>query len=181
MNLHRLLRAAESARVLDKPADAVTAAADRLLTESRGRRALRGRWLGHPLHPLVITVPIGAWMCSAVLDLTPGNDQAARKLLAIGLAAVPPTVLLGIADYADLGRRQRRVGVLHALINTAAVSLFTASYVVRKEGAAGKGKLLGFLGIAALSTGGALGGHLAYAQGAGVHRWQPADDESLAG
>jgi uncharacterized membrane protein len=180
MNLHRLLRAAESAHALDRPADAVAAAAKRLLAKPRARRTLRGSWLGHPLHPLMVTVPIGAWMCSAVLDLLPGNEQAARKLVAIGLAATPPTVLLGIADYADLAQRERRVGVLHALTNTAAVALFAASYAARKNKADGRGKLLGFLGVAMLSAGGALGGHLAYAQGAGVHRWQAADGEMLS-
>jgi hypothetical protein len=180
MNLHRLLRAAESARALDRPADAVAVVAKRLPVKPGVRRALRGSWLGHPLHPLMITVPIGAWLCSAVLDLVPGNEHAARKLVGIGLAAVPPTVLLGAVDYVGLERCQRRVEVAHALTNTAAVVLFAASYAVRKREAQGKGKLLGFAGVATLSTGGAFGGHLAHAQGAGVHRWQSADGEPLS-
>ncbi|MEO6683395.1 MAG: hypothetical protein ABIN48_11300, partial [Ginsengibacter sp.] len=29
---------------------------------------LHGTWLGHPLHPLMTDIPIGAWTAAAVLD-----------------------------------------------------------------------------------------------------------------
>ncbi|MFI8193635.1 (2Fe-2S)-binding protein, partial [Streptomyces sp. NPDC085946] len=31
----------------------------------RGRDLLHGRWLGHPVHPLMVQVPIGSWMSAA--------------------------------------------------------------------------------------------------------------------
>jgi hypothetical protein len=110
-------------------------------------------------------------MSAAVFDAS-GNEDTARKLTAIGVSAAPPTILLGLADYADLDQRQRRVGLLHAAVNTIALTCFAASYANRRNGRHGQGKLLSLLGLTALSAGGALGGHLSYAQGAGVHRWQ---------
>lgn len=172
MDFHKLLRRAEDFRAADGAAASLATAVRKALRGSRADGALRGSWLGHPLHPLMVTVPIGAYVCAAVLDFAPGNRDAARKLIGIGLAATPPAVLLGLADYAELDQRQRRVGVLHAVSNTAAAALFTGSYLSRRRGAHGRGKLLGMLGLTAMGAGGALGGHLSYAQGAGVFRWQ---------
>jgi hypothetical protein len=129
----------------------------------------------------MVTVPIGAWVCSAVLDAGKGNQDAARKLVAIGLAAAPPTILLGLADYSGLDERQRRVGLVHAAVNTVALACFAKSYQLRRHDAHLAGKLVSVLGLATLGAGGALGGHLSYAQGAGVHRWQPPYPDSVNG
>ncbi|MEA5367123.1 hypothetical protein VA596_46875 [Amycolatopsis sp., V23-08] len=127
-------------------------------------------------------MPIEAWLCSAVFDLVPGQEEPARRLVATGLAAVPVAVVLGLADYADLDRRQRRVGVAHAAANAVATTLFAVSYLARREGRLTRGKLPGAAGLAVASAAGALGGHLSYAQGAGAYRWQElADPAELAG
>jgi hypothetical protein len=169
---HRVLQAAEGARFLDRPAGRL-AGALRGAADGPLGQALRGRPLGHPLHPIAVTVPIGAWVCSAVFDLLPDGRDAARRLVATGLLAAPAAVVLGLADYTGLDVRQRRVALVHAAGNAVATTLFAASYAARGRGG---GRLLGALGLAAVGIGGALGGHLAYAQGAGVFRWQPLDD-----
>ena len=175
MDLHNLLRRIEELRGLDRAAATIAGAVRKVLRKPGTNAALRGRWLGHPLHPLMVTVPIGAFVGTAVLDLTAGNRDAARKLTGLGLAAVAPTAALGLADYAELDERQRRVGVVHALSNTVAAALFTGSYLSRARGAHTPGTVLNALGLTALGVGGALGGHLSYAQGAGVYRWQKPD------
>ncbi|QKV80161.1 DUF2231 domain-containing protein [Amycolatopsis sp. Hca4] len=168
---HRVLRKAEDAGALDGPA----ARLGRLLNSENGvTRQLRGRALGHPLHPLAVTVPIGAWLCSAVFDLLPDGRDAARRLVATGLLTAPAAMVLGLADYSGLDVRQRRVGLVHAVANATATALFGASYLARRRGRGGR--FLAVLGLTATSAGGALGGHLSYAQGAGVFRWQPLDD-----
>lgn len=171
MDVQKLLRRAEDLRAVDGVASALADVVRRTLKRSRLDGVLRGSWLGHPVHPVMVTAPIGAWVCAAAFDLMPGNQDAARKLVALGLAATPPVVLLGLADYADLDQRQRRVGVTHMMTNALATAIFTASYVSRRRGAHLRGQLLGFVGLMAVGAGGALGGHLSYAQGAGVHRW----------
>ncbi|UJW30449.1 DUF2231 domain-containing protein [Saccharothrix sp. AJ9571] len=172
MNPHQLLERVESWRAADGPAAGLADRVRRALDRTGTRRALRGAWLGHPLHPLLVTVPIGAWVCSAIFDFGTDDREAARRLIAFGLAATPPTVLLGLADYAELGPRQRRVGLAHAASNVTGAALFAVSYLCRARGAHRAGVAASLVGLAAISAGGALGGHLSYAQGAGVHRWQ---------
>jgi uncharacterized membrane protein len=173
MNLHHVLARVEEVEVLDAPAGVISRVVGRLL--GRGRRAgvLRGSWLGHPVHPLLITVPIGSWMASALFDVVFKDVTAARRLLAVGLAATPPTLLAGWADYALLDRRQQRVGLVHAVSNFVGVSLFLLSYRAYGRQRPRAARVYSLLGLTAISVGGALGGHLSYAQGAGMFRWQP--------
>lgn len=181
MNAHRLLQRAESLRAVDRPAAVVATAARRLLKKTHTSGTLRGSWLGHPLHPILIALPIGAWVCSAVFDVMPVDRDVARKLIAVGLVATPPTVLLGLADYSELNQRQRRVGVMHAAANAVAAACYAISYRRRKRGAHASGVLFSLLGLAAVGAGGTLGGHLSYAQGAGVYRWESPEGDNREG
>lgn len=176
LDIHQILRAAESFRAVDHPAGIVAQKIRRALRDSRTDGLLRGSWLGHAVHPLLVTVPIGAWVCSAVLELGFGQRDAARRLVAIGLLATPPTIVTGIADFSGLDVRQRRVGALHAAANTVSTGCFLASYLCRTRRADTAGTVWSLLGLLAVGAGGALGGHLTYALGAGVHRWQSRDD-----
>ncbi|GAA2281708.1 hypothetical protein GCM10010415_58320 [Streptomyces atrovirens] len=141
----------------------------RTLLPGRTRDALHGRWLGHPVHPLMVQVPIGTWMSAAVLDLCPGRNREAGLLVGVGLAAAGPAALAGAADWAELHRQQKRVGLVHAVTNTAAVGLYGASLLRRLTGRAGAGRAYGFLGLTAVGLGGMLGGHLAYRQASGAN------------
>lgn len=170
--MHALLQMPESASSLDALGDRTAGAVDLVLGDGALARGLRGSWLGHPTHPLMVTLPIGAWMSSMVLDLVFKDRDAARQLIGLGLAATPPAVLAGLAEFPTLGRRQRRVGLLHAAGNTVAAVSFWVAYRKYKRGKIGAARMFSVLGLTAVSVGGALGGHLSYAQGAGVHRWQ---------
>ncbi|MFF7720969.1 Rieske 2Fe-2S domain-containing protein [Streptomyces luteogriseus] len=141
----------------------------RALPLGRARDVLHGRWLGHPLHPLMVQVPIGSWMSAAVLDLWPGRSREAGLLVSVGLAAAGPAALAGAVDWAELHRQQTRVGLVHAVANTAAVGLYGASLLCRLTGRAGAGRACGFLGLTAVGLGGMLGGHLAYRQASGAN------------
>lgn len=174
MDLNHVLGSVERLEVLDGPAAASSRAAGRLIGRGRFARALRGSWLGHPVHPLLITLPIGTWMVSAVFDLVFRDATTARRLLAVGLAATPPTVLAGWADYTLLDRRQQRVGLVHAASNVVGVALFSLSWRAHRQQRHRAARAYTLLGLTALSVAGALGGHLSYAQGAGMFRWQPA-------
>ncbi|MEU6537005.1 Rieske (2Fe-2S) protein [Streptomyces sp. NPDC047000] len=141
----------------------------RALPLGRGRDALHGTWLGHPLHPPMVQLPIGSWLSAAVLDMRPGRSREAGLLVGVGLAAAAPAALAGAVDWAELHRQQQRVGLVHASANIAAVGLYTASLVSRLRGRTGSGRLYGFLGLAAVGAGGVLGGHLAYRQASGAN------------
>ncbi|HZE33159.1 MAG TPA: DUF2231 domain-containing protein [Actinoallomurus sp.] len=103
----------------------------RALKPGRVRDLLHGVRLGHPVHPLLVQAPIGAWMSAGVLDLLRGEDRAARRLVAFGLVASAPAALAGAADWSEQHEQQMRVGVVHALVNTAAAGLYGGSLVVR--------------------------------------------------
>ncbi|WP_436995418.1 Rieske 2Fe-2S domain-containing protein [Streptomyces sp. enrichment culture] len=135
----------------------------------RGRDVLHGRWLGHPVHPLMVQVPLGTWLSAAVLDLLPGHRRGARTLIGVGLAAAGPSALAGWADWADLPKEQQRVGLVHAVSNLTAVALYASSYRARRRGQVWRGKALGLAGLSVVAAGGALGGHLAYRQAAGAN------------
>jgi hypothetical protein len=168
--VRQALSSIESLTKVDRPARALQRWARRTVPEGPVARILGGSWFGHPAHPILVLMPIGAWLSATVLDLLPGQQAAARKLVLAGLLAVPPAVAAGLADLRELDERQRRVGFVHALSNTTASACFLTSYRMRRMGYGGRAWAL--LGLAAVSTGGLLGGHLTYALGAGVFRWQ---------
>lgn len=173
MNIHRILAKVEDVRSLDAPAGVSARIAGGVVDGARLGRVLRGSWLGHPVHPLLITLPIGTWMTSVVFDVVFKDVATARRLIGVGLAATPPTVLAGWADYALLDRRQQRVGLVHAVSNAAGVAMFGLAYRAYRKEKVRAARVYSLLGLGAISVGGALGGHLSYAQGAGMFRWQP--------
>jgi nitrite reductase/ring-hydroxylating ferredoxin subunit/uncharacterized membrane protein len=191
--LQPLVDAAESAQVLDAPAGAIGRRVRGLLSPTAVKEALSGTWLGHALHPMLTDVVIGSFTAATVLDLIGGEDSsgASERLIAVGIAAYGPTALTGVSDWADsesADERVRRVGLVHAVSNATALSLYVASLAARRRGARGRGVLLGLGGATALAAGGFLGGHLSFARGVGVDQtvfdpgpdeWTPAADASL--
>jgi nitrite reductase/ring-hydroxylating ferredoxin subunit/uncharacterized membrane protein len=163
-----------SLEAVDAPAQAVAKFVRNLKSEPKVNEALSGTWLGHPVHPLLIVLPMGSWISAVLLDWLGGEDAetAADVLLGAGLASAVPTVATGYADWADTEPASdtvRRVGIVHAACNGTAAVLFGASLAARLSGARGRGKLLALLGMGALGAAGYLGGHLTYATGVGVN------------
>ncbi|MEV0241207.1 Rieske 2Fe-2S domain-containing protein [Streptomyces sp. NPDC050674] len=153
----------------------------RALPLGPGRDLLHGRWLGHPVHPLMVQVPIGSWLSAAVLDLRPGHSRASRLLIGVGLGSAAPAAVAGWVDWAELHPRQQRIGLVHALSNTVAVGLYAASLACRVKGREGAGRAYGFLGLTAVGTGGMLGGHLAYRQASGANHAEEVPNVVSAG
>jgi nitrite reductase/ring-hydroxylating ferredoxin subunit/uncharacterized membrane protein len=151
----------------------VTAAVQAVLPPGPVKDALHGRWLGHPVHPLLVAVPIGLWSGASLLDLTPGDTRsAARRLVGAGVLSVLPTAAAGWADWSELGafQRPKRVGLVHAAANNVTALVYAASWLARRRGDESRGRGLALLGLVGLGVGGYLGGHLAYSQGVGVDR-----------
>ncbi|MEH0935751.1 Rieske 2Fe-2S domain-containing protein [Micromonospora psammae] len=138
------------------------------LRGQRVRDLLHGVWLGHPLHPAMVQVPVGAWISAAVLDLLPGQRRAATTLVGLGTVSALPAAVAGLNDWAALARDQRRVGLVHAASNSVALVFYAGSLAARLRGRHGMGRALAYLGLSAASAGAYIGGHLAYKQGAQV-------------
>ena len=161
---------------LDAVARPVAKAVARAVAQRNVKDLLSGSWLGHPLHPMLTDVPIGAWTSAFVLDLLGGRraQAAADQLVGLGVVAALPTAASGLSDWSDFLGAERRVGAVHAVTNVAAVACYGLSYLARRRGDRSRGLALSLLGAAAATVGGYLGGHLTYAQGANVNRnaWQ---------
>lgn len=130
---------------------------------------LRGRWLGHALHPLLTDFPLGCWIGAILLDFVPGRGSASKTLVGAGLVAVPITVAAGLAEWETLDRpEQRRVATVHAIGNVLAALGFLRSWLRRREDARVAGVAWSLIGgLLALGTG-YLGGHMSFVQGAGT-------------
>ncbi|MEU2612275.1 Rieske 2Fe-2S domain-containing protein [Micromonospora sp. NPDC007271] len=163
-----LLNKLEQANRLDRIGDRLQQIVQGTLRSRRVRDLLHGVWLGHPLHPAMVQVPVGAWMSGAVLDMMPGQQRAATTLIRIGTLSALPAAVAGLNDWAALSRDQRRIGLVHAAANTIGLACYAGSLAARRNGRYGMGRALAYLGLTAASSGAYLGGHLAYKQGAQV-------------
>lgn len=142
------------AHTIDKVADALPPRAD---------EALSGKWLGHPLHPVLTDLPIGFWTSSMLLDFF--GKRVARTstaMAALGVATAVPTIASGLAEWKQLPDDKKRVGVVHVAANATATVLYGVSVVARARGMRGRGVVFGMLGGAVATLGGLLGGHLAF-------------------
>jgi len=169
--LDTLVTRLEGASGLDAVATPLGAAVSRLVQPSTVRNLLSGTWLGHALHPVLTDVPIGAWSMATLLDLAGGKeaDTAADLLVGVGILAAVPTAATGLNDWSDTLGAESRVGVVHAGANVAALGLYAGSFIARRAGHRRRGTLLGAGRLAALTVGGYLGGHLAYAKAVNVN------------
>ncbi|MFG2010884.1 Rieske 2Fe-2S domain-containing protein [Micromonospora sp. NPDC048868] len=168
--MRALLTKIEQASGLDRVGDRLQRAVQATLRPQRVRDLLHGVWLGHPLHPAMVQVPVGAWISTAVLDLMPGQRRAAATLCAVGTVSALPAAVTGLNDWAALARDQRRIGLVHAASNSVGLAFYAGSVAARMTGRHNLGRTLGFLGLGAASMGAYLGGHLAYKQGAQVNQ-----------
>ncbi|PFG39119.1 nitrite reductase/ring-hydroxylating ferredoxin subunit [Georgenia soli] len=174
MFLAKAMRSLEKAKILDPAVDAVVGAVNTVLPPGEVKDALHGKPLGHALHPMLVTLPIGLNIGVAILDLAGGKAArpAAQRLLGAAILSVAPAAAAGLADWSELGsaKRPKRVGLVHAGSNVVASSFFVASWFARRAGRHTSGKMFSMLGMTGLGVGGYLGGHLAYAQGVAVNR-----------
>ncbi|WIM99461.1 Rieske (2Fe-2S) protein [Actinoplanes oblitus] len=168
-----ILNRLEEARALDGVSDKLQSVVTAAVRPQRLRDVLHGTWLGHPLHPVLVQLPIGAFLSTAILDLLPGGRKAATTLVTAGVAAAVPAIAAGWLDWSQLTRDRRRVGLVHAGANAIAVGLYASSLVARLRGKTSTGKALGFAGLTVAGAGAYLGGHLSFAQGAATNHAAP--------
>lgn len=137
---------------------------------------LHGKQAGHPIHPIITDITIGAWLLGSAFDFASlvkpsrSNHQIADTLIGIGTISAIPTALTGSADYSGLPQEAMRAGTLHGLLNVAGLALYGASLFSRKSGARGAAVGLSLLGLGAVTLSGYLGGDLVYRYQVGVNR-----------
>ncbi len=160
------IRAIEGLGALDAIADRVASLNRRIVGDGRVADALRGTWLGHPLHPALTDLPIGFWTSATVLDVLGGARRAptARALVGLGVLSALPTAAAGAVDWRDMDAddaRPRRLAAVHAAANVTALALYTWSWAARRRHRV-LGVALGLAGATAATVGGYLGGELVF-------------------
>lgn len=145
----------------------------------RPRSLLAGPY-GHPFHPVLVTVPIGAWVSSIVLDVAamagddPGLAKASQWLIGIGVVAALVAALFGLMDLSVIprGTPAFKTGITHMALNVAAVVLFAVDFLIRYLGEDDSVPVFAFVlslvGASILGASGWLGGKLAYHYGVRV-------------
>jgi nitrite reductase/ring-hydroxylating ferredoxin subunit/uncharacterized membrane protein len=186
----RLVDGVERAQYLDRGADALSKAVRRVIPHGPVEDTLAGTPIGHPAHPLLVTVPIGAWTSALVLDAVRADAKASRHLVGLGIVSALPAAAAGATDWLSTGGAERRVGLVHAAANYSGLGLQVASWFARRRGSRGRGTALSAAGALFLGVGGWLGGHLSYALGVGVdttafqalpEEWTDAAAEAVVG
>jgi len=71
---HDLIEQLGALEAVDAPAKAVAKFVRSAKAPAKVNEALSGTWLGHPVHPLLIVVPMGSWISAVVLDWLGGKD-----------------------------------------------------------------------------------------------------------
>lgn len=153
---------------------------DPLARAKRPRTILAGPY-GHPFHPILVTIPIGAWVASLVFDLMAafGDDpevfaRGAYWLIVIGAVGALLAAGTGLLDLTVIprGTKAFRTALVHMTLNVAVLVLFVVNLVLRgsqgNDDASGAGIALSVVALGLLGVSGYLGGHLAYRFGVRV-------------
>lgn len=143
--------------------------------------ALAGPY-GHPWHPILVTVPIGAWVASLVFDI--GSRlvssgaflaQGSLWLIAIGVLGALAAALLGFLDLFAIPTRTpaHRTALTHMTLNLVITAAYVANFVWRRASSGQAMVAMGPLALSAaslvlLGVSGYLGGKLAYRYGVRV-------------
>ena len=141
-----------------------------------GRNIVDGVWFGLPLHPTLTDVPVGSWTATMALDAVDvvSGSKAARNAadgaLVVGIAGGLAAAAIGLSDWRYTTGGSRRMGMAHALLNTAGLALNTTSLVLRAAGRRNAGRITFLAGYSLNGIGAHLGGELSYNYGLRVNR-----------
>ncbi len=152
------------------------------------KNLLNGTWLGHAVHPMLTDIPLGAWTGTALLDIAAlagenkGIEDSADITLVVGLLGAGGAAVTGVTDWSDLDGTDRRVGMMHGLLNGSVTLMYLASLIMRRTGQRRAGVALSTLGYLASLVSAYLGGEMVFAKGVGVNHvaWEGGSDDYVA-
>ena len=138
---------------------------------------------GHPFHPILVTVPIGAWVASLVFDIASriiSNPMFLTKgslwLIGIGIVGALGAASVGFLDLLAIppGTPAHRTALLHMSLNLAVTAAYVANFLWRRS-TYGEGAVVSFgplllsaVSLVVLGVAGYLGGRLAFRFGVRV-------------
>ena len=146
----------------------------------RPRSALAGLY-GHPIHPILVTIPIGAWVSSLVFDVAARTTDrpaafatGSNWLIGIGILGAVAAAIFGAIDFTtlDKGTRAHTTGLTHLAINSVVLVLYVVNYLLRRsqgyDDVSAGAIVLSVIALAMLGVSGWLGGKLSYRYGVRV-------------
>lgn len=141
----------------------------------------RANLFGHSLHQILIAFPIGLLSTSVIFDVLwrwtgdPKWSPIAFYVIEVGLVGGAVAAVFGLIDYLAIpsSTRARRVGAFHGIASALLLTLFLASWIVRRGGAMESPPPLAlffsFCGVALIGVAGWLGGELVTRFAVGVY------------
>jgi uncharacterized membrane protein len=136
-------------------------------TGEKARDLLHGTALGYPLHTRLNDIPIGAWTAAQVMDLlemATGHREFARgadAAIAVGIGGAVLAAASGITDLSYTAGRIRRIGIVHALLNVAALLTYIMALLFGRSSRSMR-RALAITAFAMLPFSAYLGSFLAY-------------------
>jgi uncharacterized membrane protein len=138
---------------------------------------------GHPLHPIIIPLPIGLWIFSLISDIIfkmgwggPVWNDVAFYTIGGGIVGALIAALPGFVDLTDISNpKTKSIALWHMSINLLAVGVYALNFWLRMHRAAGDNLpvMLSVVGVVLIVISGWLGGELVYVRGMAVK--QPPD------
>ena len=154
---------------------------------------MQAKFLGHPIHPMLIVFPLGLLATAVAFDIV-GLVQADNSwfgisywMIAAGIIGGLLAAVFGLIDWTGIpsGTRAKTIGLLHGGTNIIVVLLFIASWFMRGSAVntPSNGALtLSFIAVVLALVGGWLGGELVDRLGIGVDEGaNPDAPNSLSG
>lgn len=165
---------------LDKTADAIQPVILKAFkaageTGQKIKNFLHGTTIGHPLHPTLTDVPVGAWTVAAVLDAIElsGNKNyksGADAAVVIGIGGALGSAVTGLTDWTGTQKKRRKVGLMHGLLNLTATGFYATSAILRqRKGARTAAITCAMVGYGFTTIAAYLGGHLVFDEQTGVN------------
>lgn len=141
----------------------------------------RAKLLGHPVHQMLVPIPVGLFFVGATLDIVDLFVEASWIPtvsfwnILLGIVAALVAAVFGLTDWTKIpsGTRAKRIGAIHGVGNVIAVALFTGAIWMRaRQSPAEDGSalplVLEVVALLLLGVTGWLGGELVDRLGVGV-------------
>ena len=131
----------------------------------------------HPIHPMLVPIPIGVWIFAFLCDLAFVFGVGASHwftisfyAMVVGLIGAVVAAIPGTIDMLSLKGAPKKLALVHMTLNLTVVALFAINLVLRVNGAevAGLPLALSVIAITLLAASGWLGGQMVYVHRVGV-------------
>jgi uncharacterized membrane protein len=147
---------------------------------------LKGKWLGHPLHPALVHIPVAMWPAALLFDILSrfelgGNIMVRLSFYAIafGLVAAALAIPSGLADWSGIKKEKPawKLGLIHMGLSLVVTVLYAVNLGMRLDTfrAAARVEYLPFIlsiaGSVLLLVSAYLGGRMVYEHGVSVVRF----------